>query len=111
MSLSPAFAGLFRISKKSLFFSPYTLYNWNFYFYNWVTLAGIAQLVEHDLAKVEVEGPSPFSRSKKEKPPAKVVFFFYIVIWTRAREEGATKFFRGRSPWKEFRIYRTAINP
>ena len=29
-------------------------------------LAGIAQLVEHDLAKVGVEGPSPFSRSKKE---------------------------------------------
>jgi hypothetical protein len=25
--------------------------------------------------------------------------------------EGVTKFFRGRSPWKEFRIYRTAINP
>ena len=39
-------------------------------------LAGIAQLVEHDLAKVGVEGPSPFSRSKKEKPPTKVVFFF-----------------------------------
>ena len=38
--------------------------------------AGIAQLVEHDLAKVGVEGPSPFSRSKKEKPPTKVVFFF-----------------------------------
>ena len=49
-------------------------------------------MVEHDLAKVGVEGPSPFSRSKKEKPPAKVVFFFYIVIWTRTREEGATKF-------------------
>jgi hypothetical protein len=26
--------------------------------------AGIAQLVEHDLAKVGVEGSSPFSRSK-----------------------------------------------
>ena len=73
--------------------------------------AGIAQLVEHDLAKVGVEGPSPFSRSKKEKPPTKVVFFFYVVIWTRTREEGPTKFFRGRSPWKEFRIYRVAINP
>ena len=54
--------------------------------------AGIAQLVEHDLAKVGVEGPSPFSRSKKEKSPTRVVFFFYIVIWTRTREEGAAKF-------------------
>ena len=33
---------------------------------------------------------NPFSRSKKDKPPTKVVFFFYIVIWTRTREEGAT---------------------
>ena len=29
--------------------------------------AGIAQLVEHDLAKVGVAGPSPVSRSRKEK--------------------------------------------
>ena len=27
--------------------------------------AGVAQLVEHDLAKVGVAGPSPVSRSKK----------------------------------------------
>ena len=58
------------------FFRSRPLYNCKFYFYIWTTLAGIAQLVEHDLAKVGVEGPSPFSRSKKEKPPAKVVFFF-----------------------------------
>ena len=30
-------------------------------------LAEIAQLVEHDLAKVGVEGPSPFSRSKEHR--------------------------------------------
>ena len=29
--------------------------------------AGIAQLVEHDLAKVGVAGPSPVSRSKGEE--------------------------------------------
>ncbi len=29
--------------------------------------AGIAQLVEHDLAKVGVAGPSPVSRSNVEK--------------------------------------------
>ena len=74
-------------------------------------LAGIAQLVEHDLAKVGVEGPSPFSRSKKEKPPTKVVFFFYVVIWTRTQEEGPTKFFRGRSPWKEFRTLSASEKP
>ena len=30
--------------------------------------AGIAQLVEHDLAKVGVAGPSPVSRSKNPDP-------------------------------------------
>ncbi len=31
--------------------------------------AGIAQLVEHDLAKVGVAGPSPVSRSKSDFVP------------------------------------------
>ena len=35
--------------------------------YNWSHPAGIAQWVEHDLAKVGVEGPSPFSRSKRKR--------------------------------------------
>ena len=39
-------------------------------------LAGIAQLVEHDLAKVGVEGPSPFSRSKKERTTSRGSFLF-----------------------------------
>ena len=38
--------------------------------------AGIAQLVEHDLAKVGVEGPSPFSRSKMKKTPLWCLFYF-----------------------------------
>ena len=54
----------FGTLKKISLFRPSPLYNYKFYFYIWVTLAGIAQLVEHDLAKVGVEGPSPFSRSK-----------------------------------------------
>ena len=33
-------------------------------------------MVEHDLAKAGVEGPSPFSRSKKEKPPIRWLSFF-----------------------------------
>ena len=74
--MSPRFCGAFSYLKKIHFFRAAPLYNYKFYFYIWATLAGIAQLVEHDLAKVGVEGPSPFSRSK-EKPPAKVVFFFY----------------------------------
>lgn len=37
--------------------------------------AGIAQLVEHDLAKVGVEGPSPFSRSKTKEP---LVEWFFL---------------------------------
>ena len=39
--------------------------------------AGIAQLVEHDLAKVGVEGPSPFSRSKTKEDAEKRLFSFY----------------------------------
>ena len=38
--------------------------------------AGVAQLVEHDLAKVGVAGSSPVSRSKKLKA-ALAVFFYY----------------------------------
>ena len=52
------------LTKKFHFFRLSPLYNYIFYFYIWAVLAGIAQLVEHDLAKVGVEGPSPFSRSK-----------------------------------------------
>ena len=42
--------------------------------------AGIAQLVEHDLAKVGVEGPSPFSRSKKKKHHECGAFLFYNML-------------------------------
>ena len=38
-----------------------------FEFYICNPFAGIAQLVEHDLAKVGVAGPSPVSRSDDEK--------------------------------------------
>jgi hypothetical protein len=38
--------------------------------------AGIAQLVEHDLAKVGVAGPSPVSRSSEEKGCLKRTAFF-----------------------------------
>jgi hypothetical protein len=40
-----------------------------------------------------------------------VVFFFYIVIWTRTREEGATKQRDARSANELFRNYRVAISP
>jgi hypothetical protein len=36
--------------------------------------AGIAQLVEHDLAKVGVESSSLFSRSSLESPPKAILF-------------------------------------
>ena len=63
--------------KKNSIFLPSPLYNEKFYFYIWAVLAGIAQLVEHDLAKVGVEGPSPFSRSKKENHLQRWFSFFY----------------------------------
>ena len=50
--------------------------------------AGIAQLVEHDLAKVGVEGPSPFSRSKNEKDTLTVSFLFYTEIDSGTRPQG-----------------------
>ena len=58
--------------------------------------AGIAQLVEHDLAKVGVEGPSPFSRSKKEKDIHLDVFSFFSKL-----EEG------NLAPSKRVRRYLT----
>ncbi len=42
--------------------------------------AGIAQLVEHDLAKVGVAGPSPVSRSREEKGVRKDALFFAKVF-------------------------------
>jgi hypothetical protein len=40
------------------------------------TIAGVAQLVEHDLAKVGVAGPSPVSRSISPK----ILFFLALVV-------------------------------
>ncbi len=40
-------------------------------------LAGIAQLVERNLAKVEVDGSRPFSRSKFEGQHLKNAVLFY----------------------------------
>ena len=38
--------------------------------------AGVAQLVEHNLAKVRVAGSSPVSRSNKKVPPKAGILFF-----------------------------------
>ena len=84
--------GLLFPLEKNHFFRPLPLYNYKFYFYIWATLAGIAQLVEHDLAKVGVEGPSPFSRSKIKEDAVKRLLLFCSQNKTRTREEGATKF-------------------
>ncbi len=40
--------------------------------------AGVAQLVEHDLAKVGVAGSSPVSRSKKKECLKRTFFFFEV---------------------------------
>ena len=37
--------------------------------------AGVAQLVERDLPKVDVEGSRPFSRSKGKEPGASLILF------------------------------------
>ena len=42
--------------------------------------AGIAQLVEHDLAKVGVAGSSPVSRSKTSPDPEKTGLGFLIKL-------------------------------
>ena len=48
------------------------------FFIKFGTLAGVAQLVERDLPKVDVEGSIPFSRSKTQ-PPAREVFSIIAV--------------------------------
>ena len=40
-------------------------------------IAGVAQLVERDLPKVDVEGSKPFSRSKNEKDAFRASFFVF----------------------------------
>ena len=72
-------------AQKNSLFHPRPLYNYKFYFYIWATLAGIAQLVEHDLAKVGVEGPSPFSRSKIKEDAVKRLLLFCGQNKTRPR--------------------------
>ncbi len=55
---------MFADKKKILIFAPES--------------AGVAQLVEHDLAKVGVAGSSPVSRSNKKAPERSFgVFYFY----------------------------------
>ena len=46
--------------------------------------AGIAQLVEHNLAKVGVAGPSPVSRSKF---PEKSGFFLFVLSFCVVRTD------------------------
>ncbi len=45
-----------------------------------VPIAGIAQLVEHDLAKVGVASSSLVSRSKKKRKQKKASFFHYEIF-------------------------------
>ena len=52
----------------------------------------MAQLVEHDLAKVGAAGSSPVSRSKKEKAHTNVCAFFFLRVFdahTEAAEDAA----------------------
>ena len=54
-----------KVVKKILFIC---LVIENYFTFALPNKAGIAQLVEHDLAKVGVAGSSPVSRSQKEVP-------------------------------------------
>ena len=58
--------------------------------------AGVAQLVEHDLAKVGVAGSSPVSRSNlKRKFTASFLFMSYIVYIIYS--ESLDTFYRGQT--------------
>ena len=46
------------------------------FFFKFGTLAGVAQLVERDLPKVDVEGSRPFSRSKNNEDATRRLFVF-----------------------------------
>ena len=74
--------------------------------------AGIAQLVEHDLAKVGVEGPSPFSRSKKRESTTLWCFsFFYNVRWVGPSKRVRHYLARGRSLWRQIMSLRRSREP
>lgn len=47
-------------------------------FITFVTLAGVAQLVERDLPKVDVEGSRPFSRSQSKRPRQRLSLLFFL---------------------------------
>jgi hypothetical protein len=51
-----------------------------FTYYICKPFAGIAQLVEHDLAKVGVAGPSPVSRSNRDEDVHLGILFLYKMI-------------------------------
>ena len=46
------------------------------FFFKFGTLEGVAQLVERDLPKVDVEGSRPFSRSKNKEDATRRLFCF-----------------------------------
>ena len=60
--------------------------------------AGIAQLVEHNLAKVGVESSSLFSRSKFKKPLSKDRGFFLLKIISSAHHASKFGHFKLNSP-------------
>lgn len=66
--------------------------------------AEIVQLVERDLPKVDVEGSSPFFRSKTKEPGESLVPFV-LQESEKGREPEKRvrqKSVRGRSPWNGF---------
>ena len=74
--------------------------------------AGVAQLVERDLPKVDVEGSRPFSRSKIKSQAESLAFYFTSDIsGSRTREEGLTKSDYARSAKSGFWNFRVAKSP
>ncbi len=66
------FISIKQLQKKvSFFLSIFCLVFKKYFTFALPNQAGIAQLVEHDLAKVGVAGSSPVSRSKKIPIPKK----------------------------------------
>ncbi len=54
----------FFSAKRSLNHPSQVLFRYNLFVFRWnIAIAGVAQLVEHHVANVVVEGSSPFTRS------------------------------------------------
>ena len=58
----------------------------------------MAQLVEHNLAKVGVAGSNPVVRSSNTRPRAKLCVVVFMATWPGGKAEACKAFITGSNP-------------